>query len=75
MRKTIGIKENNAKISVIWVISILFIAANLRAPITSIGPLISLIRDDTGINNAVAGMVTTTFCGRFFYAKESFGTV
>ncbi|MFD4816639.1 CynX/NimT family MFS transporter [Peribacillus butanolivorans] len=59
MRKTIGIKDNNAKISVIWVISILFIAANLRAPITSIGPLISLIRDDTGINNAVAGMVTT----------------
>ncbi|MCY8935475.1 CynX/NimT family MFS transporter [Peribacillus frigoritolerans] len=59
MRKNIWTKKNGSKISMIWIIGILFIAANLRAPITSIGPLISLIREDTGINHTLAGMVTT----------------
>lgn len=40
-------------------IGIILIAANLRAPLTSVGSLISFIRDDLGISNGVAGMITT----------------
>ncbi|MEB3100956.1 CynX/NimT family MFS transporter [Ferviditalea candida] len=38
---------------------IIFIAANLRAPITSVGPLIGLIREGTGISGTLAGLLTT----------------
>lgn len=41
------------------IIGISFIAANLRAPLTSIGPLVSLIRDNLNISNTLAGMITT----------------
>ena len=41
------------------IIGILFIAANLRAPLTSVGPLIGLIRDHMHISNTLAGMITT----------------
>lgn len=40
-------------------IGILLIGSNLRAPLTSVGSLISYIRDDLGISNAVAGTITT----------------
>jgi len=40
-------------------IGIILIAMNLRAPITSVGPLISIIRDDLGISNTLAGLITT----------------
>lgn len=40
-------------------LGIILIAANLRAPLTSVGSLISFIRDDLGLNNAIAGMITT----------------
>lgn len=40
-------------------VGIILIAVNLRAGITSVGPLIGIIRDDTGISNALAGMLTT----------------
>lgn len=45
----------------IWVlvIGIAFAAANLRAPLTSVGPIIETIRQDTGISNTLAGMLTT----------------
>jgi len=38
---------------------IVVIAFNLRPAITSIGPVISLIRDDLNISNGVAGLITT----------------
>ncbi|MFC0611304.1 CynX/NimT family MFS transporter [Scopulibacillus daqui] len=41
------------------IIEILFAAANLRAPITAVGPIIGEIRGDTGISNTLAGMLTT----------------
>ncbi|WP_232698626.1 CynX/NimT family MFS transporter [Brevibacillus daliensis] len=41
------------------IIGIIFIAANLRAPLTSIGPLITSIRDSLGLSNTVAGTITT----------------
>jgi CP family cyanate transporter-like MFS transporter len=37
---------------------ILLIAATLRAPITAVGPLIEIIRVDTGISNTLMGMLT-----------------
>ncbi|WP_066371499.1 MFS transporter [Neobacillus fumarioli] len=45
----------------IWllVIGIIFAAANLRAPITAVGPIIGEIRREMGISNTLAGMLTT----------------
>ncbi|TXK76718.1 MFS transporter [Paenibacillus sp. N3.4] len=41
------------------VLGIILIAANLRAPLTSIGPLIGTIRHELGISNTLAGLITT----------------
>ncbi|WP_310833272.1 CynX/NimT family MFS transporter [Paenibacillus pedocola] len=41
------------------VLGILFVAAALRAPFTSVGPLLGLIRDDLGLTNTLAGFITT----------------
>ncbi|NSW39671.1 MFS transporter, partial [Bacillus sp. Xin1] len=38
---------------------VILIGANLRAPITSVGPLLSSIRDSLGISNTLAGTITT----------------
>lgn len=40
-------------------IGIILIASNLRAPITSIGPIISNISESTGMSSSVAGLLTT----------------
>ncbi|WCK56724.1 MFS transporter [Aneurinibacillus sp. Ricciae_BoGa-3] len=41
------------------VLGILFIAANLRSPLTSVGPLVGSIHDSLGISNTMAGSLTT----------------
>lgn len=41
------------------ILGVILIGSNLRAPITAVGPLISTIRDDLGLSNAVAGSITT----------------
>lgn len=38
---------------------IIFLAMNLRAPITSVGPVVDLIRDSLNISNTMAGVLTT----------------
>jgi CP family cyanate transporter-like MFS transporter len=38
---------------------ILLLASNLRAAITSVGPLVGEIRGDTGISHGLAGLITT----------------
>lgn len=45
----------------VWllILGIIFLATNLRAPITSVGPLVEIIRDDLGISNTLAGLITT----------------
>jgi CP family cyanate transporter-like MFS transporter len=40
------------------VLAIVLLAANLRPALTSVAPLIGQIRTDTGISNAVAGLLT-----------------
>ncbi|WP_405104346.1 MFS transporter [Paenibacillus sp. FSL K6-1217] len=49
------------KQATLWlmILGIIFIAANLRAPLTSVGPLVSLIRDNVNISNTLAGLITT----------------
>lgn len=51
--------QNNRKASWLLLIGIILIGANLRVPLTSVGALISFIRDDFGISNAIAGSITT----------------
>ncbi|UJL45380.1 MFS transporter [Virgibacillus sp. NKC19-16] len=41
------------------VAGIIFVAFNLRPSITSVGPLIGIIRDDIGLSNWSAGMLTS----------------
>lgn len=45
--------------SIILIIGITFIAANLRAPLTAVGPLVEQIRGSLHISNTLAGMITT----------------
>ncbi|MBO0995410.1 CynX/NimT family MFS transporter [Bacillus sp. SD088] len=40
-------------------LGIILVGANLRAPLTSVGALISFIRDDLSLSHAVAGSITT----------------
>ncbi|WP_249317083.1 MFS transporter [Bacillus sp. FJAT-50079] len=43
----------------ILIIGIIFIASTLRSPLTSVGPLISLIKSGLHISNVLAGFLTT----------------
>ncbi|MDQ0214372.1 CP family cyanate transporter-like MFS transporter [Oikeobacillus pervagus] len=45
--------------SLFLLMGIILIGANLRAPLTSVGPLIPNIRNDLEISNAIAGTITT----------------
>jgi MFS transporter, CP family, cyanate transporter len=40
-------------------IGIIFVSFNLRAPITSVGPIINLIQDEYLLSNSMAGFITT----------------
>lgn len=51
--------NNTEKAGWLLLIGIVLIGANLRVPITSVGTLMSFIREDLDISNAVAGLVTT----------------
>lgn len=44
---------------ILLVLGIIFLGANLRAPITSVGPVVVLIRDSLGISNTMVGALTT----------------
>ncbi|GAB3053727.1 CynX/NimT family MFS transporter [Virgibacillus ainsalahensis] len=41
------------------ILGILLFASNLRAPLTSVGSLVPVIRDSLGVSNAVVGIITT----------------
>ena len=51
--------SNNNNIKWLLIIGVILIGANLRVPLTSAGSLVSFIRDDFGISNAQAGVITT----------------
>lgn len=43
----------------VLILGIVLVAANQRAAITSVGPLIGNIRETTGLSNSLAGLLTT----------------
>lgn len=45
--------------TLLLLLGIIFIGANLRAPLTAVGSLIPFIRDDLHMPNAIAGTITT----------------
>ncbi|WP_394237113.1 CynX/NimT family MFS transporter [Niallia oryzisoli] len=51
--------ESRPQAAWIILVGIIFIAINLRAPLTSVGPLVDLIRDHLHLSNTLAGMITT----------------
>ncbi|KAA9029916.1 CynX/NimT family MFS transporter [Niallia endozanthoxylica] len=51
--------ESKSRAAWIILVGIIFIAINLRAPLTSVGPLVDSIRDHLHISNTLAGMITT----------------
>ncbi|SFL59887.1 MFS transporter, CP family, cyanate transporter [Paenibacillus sp. 1_12] len=57
--RTLHAKAAAASTGWLLLLGIILIAANLRAPITAVGPLIGTIRDDLGLSNTLAGMITT----------------
>jgi len=52
-------KNFKSKTNIFLIVGILLIAANLRVPLTSVGPLVDMIRDETGISNGAIGLLTT----------------
>lgn len=53
------VRKNQAATTWLMVLGIIVIAANLRAPLTSVGSLVSFIRNDIQISNTLAGLITT----------------
>ncbi|MGX4685360.1 CynX/NimT family MFS transporter [Vagococcus sp. JNUCC 83] len=47
------------KINSVLLLGIIFVAMNLRSPITSVGPLVGLISDDLLLSGGQAGLITT----------------
>ncbi len=43
----------------LWVMAIMILAFNLRPAITSVGPLLTMIRDEIGLSNWSAGLITS----------------
>ncbi len=56
---TLDNNKQNKLASWALLIGIILIGSNLRAPLTSVGSLLSFIREDLGISNTVAGTITT----------------
>lgn len=56
-RSTLHLNHKNRLI--ILVIGVMLIAANLRAPVTGIAPLLDLISESFGLTATQAGMLTT----------------
>lgn len=65
--ETMQEKEQNKKYRILLVIGIVLIAFNLRAAITSVGPVLGFIREDLGVDHSSVGVLTTmvllTFAG------------
>lgn len=61
MKKASTTLEETPKTSATWlfIVGIILIATNLRAPLTSVGSLISAIRDDLSLSSTLAGTITT----------------
>lgn len=54
-----GFKAKTTVVTILTIIGVIFLSANLRAAITSVGPVIKEISDYLGLSNIQAGLVTT----------------
>lgn len=54
-----SILNKSTKTSWLLLVGVILVGTNLRVPLTSVGALISFIRDDLAISNALAGFITT----------------
>src|SRR5699024_2152067 len=54
-----NLKQENRLYSFILIVGIIAISFNLRPAITSVGPLIGIIRDEVGLTNWSAGLLTS----------------
>jgi CP family cyanate transporter-like MFS transporter len=56
-----GVQSSNKskRETILLALGIVFVAANMRAPITAVGPLLDQIRSSLQLNNTLAGMLTT----------------
>ncbi|MEC4115114.1 CynX/NimT family MFS transporter [Myroides pelagicus] len=54
-----SIEEISQLKKILMLLGIVFIASNLRAPLTSVGPVISEISNALSLSNTMAGLVTT----------------
>lgn len=55
-----SIKNNPSTIKIVLMaVGVVFIAANLRAPLTSVGPVLSEISEALSLSNIMAGLLTT----------------
>ena len=54
-----SVTPNNRPKQTLLILGILFIAINLRPALASVGPLISTIRENTGLSNSMLGLLTT----------------
>src|SRR5699024_10848170 len=52
-------KEKNKNTSVLFIIEIMIAGFNLRPGITTVGPLLGTIRDEIGLANWSAGIITS----------------
>ena len=57
--QTLSKEKSNQTFKILSIIAVIFIAFNLRPAITSIGPLIGLIRDDVGFSNWTVALLTS----------------
>src|SRR5690625_353820 len=55
----IGLEKQAAQSRYLWIAAIIIIGFNLRPAITSVGPLLGTIRDDIGLSNWSAGLITS----------------
>ena len=52
-------KVIDKKTMLLLIMGIIFLSSTLRAPLTSVGPIISIVRDALSISNVLAGFITT----------------
>lgn len=73
-KNTIPTQKRNKKTEWMLLLGILLISSNLRTPLTSVGSLLSYIRDDLEISNTLAGGLTTVPLLAFFLVSP-FATI
>ncbi len=52
-------KAMDKKTMLLLILGVIFLSSTLRAPLTSVGPIISIIKDALSISNVLAGFITT----------------